>query len=109
MFKHILVAVLAVLAMMGPALAQVDVNKATPVALEGIKGIGAATSKRIIEERKKAAFKDWSDFENRVKGIGGKKAAALSAAGLTVNGTVRPGSAPAAQKVKNTKTAAAGK
>jgi len=97
MFKKFLMAVLALFMTMGIAFAQVDVNKATQVALDGIKGIGPSTSKRIIEERDKGQFKDWADFESRVKGIGGKKAAALSKAGLTVNGAVRPAETPKAK------------
>lgn len=105
MFRKFLVAALAAF-MMGAAFAEVDVNTATVVALDGIKGIGPSTSKRILEERNKAKFKDWNDFESRVKGIGDKKAMALSAAGLTVNGAPRGGSAPQAVKAKHTKPAA---
>lgn len=94
MFKKFLIAAVALFMSMGIAFAQVDVNKATQVTLDGVKGIGPTTSKRIIEEREKGQFKDWADFETRVKGIGGKKAAALSAAGLTVNGAARPAAAP---------------
>jgi competence protein ComEA len=69
------------------ALVPVDVNKADQTALDGVKGIGPATSKAILDERKRAgAFKDWNDLASRVKGIGDKRAANLSKAGLTVNG-----------------------
>ena len=85
---------------MGFAFAQVDVNKADQAALDGVKGIGPKTSKVIIDERTKGgAFKDWADFEKRVKGIGKKNAVKLSQAGLTVNGQALPdaaASAPAA-------------
>ncbi|NEX60608.1 ComEA family DNA-binding protein [Noviherbaspirillum galbum] len=86
MFKKWMVAAATVLATMGSAFAQVDVNKADQAALDGIKGIGPAMSTRILDERKKGDFKDWSDLEQRVKGMKDKKAAKLSAAGLTVNG-----------------------
>ena len=66
--------------------AAVDVNKATAADLDGIKGIGPATSGRILDERKKGEFRDWNDFIARVKGIGEANAAKLSAAGLTVAG-----------------------
>ena len=82
---------------MGIAFAQVDVNKADQAALDGVKGIGPAMSKRILDERKKGGeFKDWSDLEHRVKGIRDKRAAKLSDAGLTVNGQAFSGSTSAA-------------
>lgn len=87
MFKKLLLGMATLIATMGFAFAQVDVNKADQAALDGIKGIGPKTSKAIIDERKKGGdFKDWSDLEKRVKGIGEKSAAKLSANGLTVNG-----------------------
>jgi competence protein ComEA len=87
MFKKLFLGVAAFIATMGFAFADVDVNKADQAALDGIKGIGPKTSKAIIDERKKGGdFKDWNDLETRVKGIGEKSAAKLSANGLTVNG-----------------------
>lgn len=68
------------------AFAAVDVNKATPAELDGIKGIGPAISGRIVDERKKGNFKSWEDFIERVKGIGEGNAAKFSAAGLTIGG-----------------------
>ena len=68
------------------ALAAVDINKATEAELDGIKGIGPATSKLILEERKTAPFGDWNDLTKRVKGIGAKRAERLSNQGLVVNG-----------------------
>jgi competence protein ComEA len=60
-------------------------------------------SKTILDERAKGPFKDWSDFQTRVKGVGEKSAVKLSAAGLQVNGkskdgapmTAKPGDAKA--------------
>jgi competence protein ComEA len=78
------------------AMAAVDVNKANDAQLDAVKGIGPATSKAILAERKKGDFKDWSDFIARVKGIGDKKAETLSKEGLTVNG--EPFKAAAAAK-----------
>ena len=95
MFKKILLAVATLIATMGFAFAQVDVNKADAAALDAVKGIGPVKSKAILEERKKGDFKDWTDFEKRVKGIGEKSAVKLSAAGLVVNGKPLDG-APAA-------------
>lgn len=72
------------------ALVPVDVNKADQAALDGVRGIGPTTSKAILDERKRAGpFKDWADFTARVKGIGDKKSANLSQAGLTVNGLAK--------------------
>jgi len=95
MFKKLLLAVATLIATMGFAFAQVDVNKADAAALDSVKGIGPAKSKAIMEERKKGDFKDWADFEKRVKGIGEKNAVKLSQAGLVVNGKPLDG-APAA-------------
>ena len=68
------------------AFAAVDVNKATAAELDGIKGIGPAISTKILDERKKGNFKDWTDFVERVKGVGDGNAAKFSTEGLTVNG-----------------------
>lgn len=87
MIKKLMLAVAMMIATMGFAFAQVDVNKADAAALDSIKGIGPKTSKLIIEERTKGGdFKDWPDFEKRVKGIGSKNAKKLSMAGLQVGG-----------------------
>lgn len=63
-----------------------DVNKASEAELDGVRGIGPAMTKRILEERKKGAFKDWNDVIERVKGVGPANAARFSKEGLTVNG-----------------------
>lgn len=69
------------------AMAAVDVNTATEADLDSIKGIGPGTSGKLLEQRKASKFKDWPDLIARVPGIGDKRAAKLSAEGLTVNGT----------------------
>lgn len=74
--------------------AAVDINKATQAELEAIKGVGPAMSGKILDERKKASFKDWNDVIDRVKGVGKGNAARFSEAGLTVNGSPF-GAAPA--------------
>lgn len=84
MLRKLLVIALAQFATL--AMAAVDVNNATEAQLDGVRGIGPATSALIMAERKKGEFKDWQDFLGRVKGIGGDRAAKLSAEGLTVNG-----------------------
>lgn len=93
MIKKLLL-LLTMLASMAAAWAQVDVNKADAAALDSIRGLGPAKTKAILDERKKGEFKDWADFEQRVKGIGEKNAARLSEAGLQVNGKSKDG-APA--------------
>ncbi|MDB5913075.1 MAG: hypothetical protein JWP22_1750 [Ramlibacter sp.] len=87
--------ILAVLAMLYAAacFAAVDVNKANVTELDGIKGIGPAMSKRILDERKKGHFKSWEDFISRVKGVGDGTAATYSKDGLTVNGEAFKGAA----------------
>ncbi|SOD29462.1 competence protein ComEA [Variovorax sp. YR752] len=96
MFKKIL----ATTAMLFAAVsfAAVDVNKGTEADLDGVKGVGPSMSKRILEARKEGEFKDWPDLMQRVKGVKEKKAAKLSAEGLTVNGKSFSGAAPSASK-----------
>ena len=87
MIKKLMLAVATMIATMGFAFAQVDVNKADAKALDAVKGIGPKMSKTIIDERTKGGeFKDWADFEKRVKGVGAKNAKKLSMAGLQVGG-----------------------
>lgn len=95
MIKQLLQAAAALAVTVGCAFAQVEVNKADMAALDGLKGIGPAKSKAILDERAKGEFKDWSDLETRVKGIGGKSAVKLSEAGLLVNGKAKDGAAKA--------------
>ena len=85
MWKKLLAA-LAMCCAAAVAMAAIDVNKATEADLDGLKGIGPVTSKLILNERKKGAFKDWQDFIDRVKGVGESRAAKFSEEGLTVNG-----------------------
>ena len=96
MIKKLVFAVAALVASTGIAFAQVDVNKADAAALDAIKGVGPTLSKAILEERAKGQFKDWADFQKRVKGVGEKRAAKLSSAGLLVAGRSVAG-APAAK------------
>ncbi|WP_372525645.1 ComEA family DNA-binding protein [Piscinibacter sp.] len=77
------------------AFAGTELNTAAQAELESIKGIGVAMSTQIVDERKTAPFSDWADVARRVKGLRGRKAAALSAQGLTVNGLPYPGDTPA--------------
>ena len=84
MFKKTLLALLALVT--ASAFAAVDINTASEADLDSIKGIGPGTTAKIMEQRKTAKFKDWDDLIQRVSGMGEKRAAKLSADGLTVNG-----------------------
>ena len=77
---------LAAMVLAVASFAAVDANKGSAADLDGLKGVGPAMSKRIIDARKQSEFKDWSDLMSRVKGVKAKTAAKLSAEGLTVNG-----------------------
>jgi competence protein ComEA len=99
MLKKLLALMLSLMA--AAAFAAVDVNKATQAELDGIKGIGPSIAGKILDERKKAPFKDWADFVDRVKGVGDGNAAKFSAEGLTVNGaTFKGAAAPAPAKTE---------
>jgi competence protein ComEA len=75
-------AVHAVLAAAPP----LDINAASLAQLEALGGAGTALAARIVEERARRPFADWSDAQARLKGLGPKLAAQLSDQGLTVNG-----------------------
>ena len=102
MFKKFL-AFLAAMSLV-TAFAAVDVNKATDAELDGVKGIGPVTTKLITTERKKGDFKSWEDFIGRVKGVGNRSAAKLSANGLTVGGAAYTGTGAAEAKATAKKT-----
>ena len=87
------------------AFAAVDVNKASAADLDGVKGIGPGLSGKILEERKKGNFKDWTDFIDRVPGIGPSNAAKFSTNGLTVNGSGYKATAGATDDSKKDKAA----
>ena len=87
MLKRIVSAIAVFFTATGFAYAAVDLNKADQAALDGIKGIGPKMSKSILDERKKGGdFKDWADFEKRVKGVSEKSSGKLSQEGVTING-----------------------
>jgi len=105
MFKRLLAALFALVA--ATAFAAVDVNKASQAELDSIKGIGPGIAGKILDERKKGSFKDWTDFVDRVKGVGEGNAAKFSAEGLTVNGQGFKGvTAKPTEPAKATKAAA---
>ncbi len=83
----------------GIAWAQVDLNKAQEIELDGLNGLGPTMTRAIMNERQKAPFRDWTDVMQRVKGIGPKKAASLSEQGVRVQGQSY-GQAPASHMKK---------
>ncbi len=103
MLKKILAAVAMLSAV--ACFAAVDVNKASAAELDSIKGIGPGASTKILDERKKGAFKDWNDLVERVKGVGESNAAKFSGEGMTVNGETFKAAAPTAKKPTTEKAA----
>ncbi|MBR8122103.1 ComEA family DNA-binding protein [Burkholderia multivorans] len=104
----------ALLGAFASAWAAVDVNSANEDALMGIKGIGPARAKAILDERgARGPFKDAADLASRVKGMGGHTVERLQKEGLTVGaaGSGAAGSAaagsPAAGKAASASPAAA--
>lgn len=110
MLKKSLQKSIALLALLATSLAfaAVDVNKASEADLDGIKGIGPATTRAILGERKKSEFKNWEDLMTRVKGIGEARAQKLSANGLTVSGSAYRGDGGTASTRKGDKVAVRG-
>jgi competence protein ComEA len=66
---------------------QIDLNKATEVELDALKGVGPVLTKAVMDERKKAPFKNWEDATTRIKGLGPQKASSLSEQGVRVQGS----------------------
>ncbi len=66
---------------------QIDLNKATEVELDALKGVGPVLTKAVMDERKKTPFKNWEDVTSRVKGLGHQKASSLSEQGVRVQGS----------------------
>jgi competence protein ComEA len=89
----------------------IDLNKATEIELDGLKGVGPVLTQEVMSERKKAPFKDWDDVTSRVKGIGPQKASNLSEQGVRVQGNAYAGKTaekkPAKPAAKSTDAMAA--
>lgn len=85
--NRVLIAAASFLSAIGVAWAAVDANTASREALESIRGIGPATSARILEERQRQPFRDTQDLTRRVKGIGEARIRKMLAAGLTIGGS----------------------
>jgi competence protein ComEA len=70
-----------------PALADLDINRASQAELERLRGVGPQLSARILAAREGRPFSDWEDLRDRVTGLGPVQSARLSKEGLTVAGT----------------------
>ena len=68
----------------------VDVAQAREIDLDGLRGLGPATTRIILQERERQPFKDWQDLMQRTPGIGPRKATQLSTQGLRVQGQSYP-------------------
>jgi competence protein ComEA len=101
--------VVAFFAMTGIVAAAVEANSADQSQLESVKGIGPSLSNKILAARKQGNFKDWSDLETRVSGIGEKNAAGFSRNGLTVAGKAKEGAAATADAGHGAKTSSSKK
>jgi competence protein ComEA len=95
--KHLMSSWLPALALCGTAHA-LDIENAREMDLDGLRGLGPATTRQILHERERTPFKDWADLQRRVRGLGPQTAARLSAQGLRVQGQAFGGAshAPAA-------------
>jgi competence protein ComEA len=78
--------VLSFLLLLAPISWGLEVNLATEAQLDGIKGVGPATTRLILAARRQGPFADWADLRARVKGVGTVRASQWSAQGVTVNG-----------------------
>jgi competence protein ComEA len=98
--------VIAWFAMVGIAAAAVEANSADQSQLETVKGIGPSLSTKILAARKQGNFKDWSDLQGRVSGIGEKNSAGFSRNGLTVSGRAKDGADAAPDGARSAKATA---
>lgn len=81
-----LLSVMLSLLMVSQAWAAIEINQASEADLDGLRGLGPATTRQILAEREKAVFRTWAELLARIKGIGPVKARELSAQGLRVQG-----------------------
>ena len=84
----------AILLLSAAFVGAVEANRASASDLDAIKGIGPVLVERIVAARLERPFANWSDFSNRVRGVGPTTAARLSANGLRVNGKALGQDAP---------------
>jgi competence protein ComEA len=92
MVAALMMGILLMLASAGAS--AVEANRASASDLDAIKGIGPVMVERIVAARQQRPFANWSDFSNRVRGVGPATAARLSAHGLRVNGKALGQDAP---------------
>ncbi|HLO95934.1 MAG TPA: helix-hairpin-helix domain-containing protein [Burkholderiaceae bacterium] len=71
-----------------------ELNRASRAELESLPGLGPSLVGLMLGAREQAPFRDWQDLARRVKGMGPRSMARLSAAGLRINGQALEG-APA--------------
>jgi len=101
--RKFLIALLAIFALTGFAVAAVDINTADQKALESVKGIGPVKAKAIIDYRtKNGPFKSAEDLD-KVKGFGAKSINKMSSE-LSIDGKPL---APVAETKDSKKGAAA--
>lgn len=105
LFASLAAVVFACFAFVGLAAAAVEVNSADQSQLETVKGIGPSLSTKILAARKQGNFKDWSDLQGRVSGIGEKNSAGFSRNGLTVAGRAKEGADAAPDAARSAKAA----
>ena len=74
--------------------APIALEQARELDLDGLRGLGPATTRVVLQERERAPFRDWTDLMQRVPGIGPRKAQDLSAQGLRVQGQAYPNPPP---------------
>lgn len=82
--------IVALLLALSASASAVEVNTASQAQLEALPGLGVAMTERLLAERDAGPFRDWADLMRRVKGLKQSAATRLSAAGLTVGGSVLP-------------------
>lgn len=68
----------------------VDVNQASAQQLQSVKGIGAKTAERIVQERARGRFESLEHLSERLSGIGPKTLVKLKAAGLCAGTANQP-------------------
>ena len=101
MLARLLLALACWMVMTGSVLAQLDINKASPEQLDGLKGIGPAKAQAIVDYRRKnGPFKTVDDLEN-VPGIGPATLKDIRGS-VMVSGVPRstPAAQPASPKVQ---------
>lgn len=74
----------------GLAWASVDINRASEEDLKRLKGIGPATAKRIIAERRRGPYESLEHLGERLTGLGAKRLEKLRQAGLCASTATQP-------------------